>query len=71
MNDFPCCALCRGISPFFFCKDKPKGVLEPGCECHVQQELKSRKKYNALTYKDTTARTAISNVLREQKASKK
>lgn len=71
MNDFPCCAVCRGHAPFFFCKDKPKDVLEPGCECHIQQELRSRKKYNALTYKDSTARIAIGNVMREQRARKK
>lgn len=67
MNNFPCCALCRGVSPYFFCKDKRKSVLQPGCDCHVEQEKRAVKYQTHLGHRDHTANTAINNVMRGKK----
>lgn len=37
------------------------------CLCHIERDLIAQKKHNATTYKDTTARTAIRNVMKGQK----
>ena len=45
--------------------------VQHDCLCHIERDLQTQKRDNALTYKDSTARTAIDNVMREQKARRK
>lgn len=65
MTDDPCCRVCAGSAPFKMCR------VQHDCLCHIERDLQTQKRDNALTYKDSTARTAIGNVMREQKARSK
>jgi len=60
MSD-PCCANCKGSPPMMMCRE------HHNCLCHIERDLIAQKKHNATTYKDTTARTAIRNVMKGQK----
>lgn len=56
---YPCCSTCRGRSPF------PEICREKTCFCHVAQA--ARKQGSTITHRDTTANTAINNIMKGKK----
>lgn len=55
-----CCQVCKGATPFFFCTDHQ-------CFCHLAQDQRAVKYQTHLGYKDSTANTAINNIMKERK----
>lgn len=63
MNEKPCCPACKGVSPYYFCRNKYVDVVQQGCECHQRQDRLARLK-QAQLYRDPTPSEAIGNVMK-------
>ena len=69
MNDKEnsCCHGCRGVAPYYFCRNKLVDILNKGCTCHQHQEEMAQKKHRTTSYSDPTAHKAVGNVMKGTK----